>query len=212
MNSLKPKLVLGTHNPKKGGELFEMLAPWGYQVQTLAEISTAIQVEETGTTFSENAILKATQQAVHLGCWVLADDSGILIDALAGAPGVYSARFAGPTATDEENNQHLLKELGTLPLEKRTAHYRCHVALADPQGKLQAESQGLCHGRIRFKPTGTNGFGYDPYFEIIEYHRTFGELGPSVKRAISHRSRAMRSILPKILQLVRPLNELKKKS
>jgi XTP/dITP diphosphohydrolase len=196
------ELVIGTRNRKKGAELAELVAPWGFRVVTLADISGAIEVVEDGETFAANAVLKAGQQARHLGRWVLADDSGLEVDALGGVPGVYSARFAGPNATDHENNQRLLEQLGDMPLEKRTARYVCHVAVADPNGKIRAESEDVCRGRIRFEPAGTNGFGYDPLFEVVEYHRTFGELGPHVKRAISHRSRALRAILPKLAALV----------
>src|SRR6185369_3944358 len=118
-----------------------------------------------------------------------------------GAPGVYSARFAGPNASDEANNHRLLEELVDTPLEKRTAHYVCHVALADPTGVIRAESHDICHGRIRFEPAGANGFGYDPLFEVIEYHRTFGELGPAIKAAISHRARAIRQLVPALERL-----------
>ena len=192
-------LVIGTHNCKKGIELAELLAPRGFSIVTLDDIPDAIEVAEDGDSFAANARLKASQQAIHLGRWVLADDSGLAVDALGGAPGVYSARFAGPNATDEANNICLLEQLGTTPLEKRTAHYVCHVAVADPTGAIQAESHDICRGRIRFEPAGANGFGYDPLFEVVEYHRTFGELGPHVKQAISHRSRALRAIVPKLL-------------
>jgi XTP/dITP diphosphohydrolase len=192
------QLVIGTHNRKKGAELAEMLAPWGVAVVTLADVPNAIEIVEDGEAFAANAALKSTQQARHLRRWVLADDSGLEVEALGGAPGVYSARFAGPNATDADNNRHLLHQLADIPLEKRTARYVCHVTLADPTGLIRAESHDVCHGRICFEPAGTNGFGYDPLFEVVEYHRTFGELGPSVKRAISHRSRAMRAILPEL--------------
>ena len=194
-------LIIGTHNRKKGLELAEMLAPWGFQVVTLDDVPGAIEVVEDGDSFAANAALKATKQAEYLGRWVLADDSGLEVDALGGAPGIYSARFAGPTATDEDNNRYLLEKLGDLPLERRTARYVCHVAVADPTGAVRAESHDTCRGRIRFAPAGTNGFGYDPYFELVEYHRTFGELGPTVKRMLSHRSRALRAILPQLLVL-----------
>ena len=108
----------------------------------------------------------------------------------------------GPNATDADNNRRLLEELGDLPLERRTARYVCHVTVADPTGAVRAESHDTCRGRIRFAAAGTNGFGYDPYFEVVEYHRTFGELGPTVKRMLSHRSRALRAILPQLLALV----------
>lgn len=194
-------LVIGTHNRKKGLELAELLAPWGFHVATLDDVPAAIEVEEIGDSFAANAVLKATKQARHLGRWVLADDSGLEVDALGGAPGVFSARFAGPNATDDDNNRHLLAQLDNLPPERRTARYVCHVAVADPDGTVRAESHGTCRGRIRAAPAGTNGFGYDPYFEVVEYHRTFGELGPTVKQMLSHRSRALRAILPQLVAL-----------
>lgn len=197
-------LVIGTHNRKKGDELAELLAPWHIPVATLRDFPNAIEVVEDGDSFVANARLKAVQQAANLKQWVIADDSGIVVDALNGEPGIYSARFAGPEATDADNNRLLLERLQGVPLEKRSAHYVCHVTLADPQGVLQAESHGECHGRIRLQASGENGFGYDPLFELVEYHRTFGEIGPHVKRALSHRARAMRAILPKIIQLLQP--------
>jgi XTP/dITP diphosphohydrolase len=194
-------LVIGTHNRKKGIELAELLAPQGFTVVTLDDLPDAIEVVENGDSFEANARLKASQQAKHLGRWVLADDSGLAVDALSGAPGVYSARFAGPNASDDDNNRLLLEKLTNTPLEKRTAHYVCHVSVADPTGAIRAESHDICRGRIRFEPVGTNGFGYDPLFEVVEYHRTLGELGPHVKQALSHRSRALRAIVPQLLQL-----------
>ena len=195
-------LVIGTHNRKKGLELAELLAPWGFDIVTLDDVPNAIEVIEDGDSFAANAALKATQQAMHLKRWVLADDSGLEVDALGGAPGIYSARFAGPSATDADNNRLLLEKLGDLPLEKRAARYVCHVTVADPSGAVRAESHDTCRGRIRFEAAGTNGFGYDPYFELVEYHRTFGELGPTVKRVLSHRSRALRAILPQLVALL----------
>ena len=180
-------------------ELTELLAPLGFSVLTLDDVPGAIEVVEDGDTFAANAALKATQQAKHLKQWVLADDSGLEVDALNGAPGVYSARFAGPNATDADNNAKLLTDLGNTPLEKRTARYVCHVTIADPSGAIRAESEDICRGRILFEQAGRNGFGYDPLFEVVEYHRTFGELGPHVKRALSHRSRALRAIVPKLV-------------
>jgi XTP/dITP diphosphohydrolase len=195
-------LVLGTHNRKKAQELVDLLAPWGFECHSLADYPNAVEIDETGNTFAENARLKACGQAAQLGRWVAGEDSGVAVDALGGAPGVYSARFSGPKATDESNNELLLAKLGELPLEKRTAHYLSHVVLADPQGNVRAESSGTCHGRIRFEPAGAGGFGYDPYFEIIEYHRTFAELGNVVKSVLSHRARAIRALIPQMLQCV----------
>ncbi len=188
-------LVIGTHNRKKGLELVELLAPLGLEIQTLADFPQAISVEETGDTFAANARLKATQQAMRLKRWVLGEDSGIAVDALGGRPGVYSARYAGPQATDDDNNRLLLSELEQVPIERRTAHYVCHVTLADPLGQIVAESEATCRGRIRREPVGTAGFGYDPLFEIVEYHRTFAQLGQAVKRVLSHRSRAVRNLV-----------------
>jgi XTP/dITP diphosphohydrolase len=199
---LERDLVIGTHNRKKGVELAELLAPWGFRVATLDDVPGAIEVVEDGDSFAANAALKAVQQAVHLGRWVLADDSGLEVDALGGAPGIYSARFAGPTATDDDNNRHLLAQLANVPLESRTARYVCHITVADPTGTIRAECHGTCGGRIRCEASGANGFGYDPLFEVVEYHRTFGELGPTVKRFLSHRSRALRGILPQLLALM----------
>jgi XTP/dITP diphosphohydrolase len=172
-------LVLGSRNKKKLGELVELLAPYGFELRSLADYPNAVEVDETGDTFAANAGLKATIQAEHLGEWVLGEDSGLCVDALAGNPGVYSARFSGAGATDAANNQKLLHELANYPLEKRRAHYVCHATLSDPQGVIRAESEGHCYGRILPTAAGSGGFGYDPLVEIPEYHRTFGELSPA---------------------------------
>lgn len=194
-------LVLGTHNRKKELELAELLEPHGFELRTLAQFPHAIEVVEDGDTFEANAILKATQQARHLNQWVLGEDSGLMVDALGGAPGVYSARYAGEGATDSDNNRKLLAELRETPLEKRTAHYVCHAVLSDPTGNVRISCRGECLGRIRFDESGAAGFGYDPMFEIVEYHQTFGELGGAVKTVLSHRSRALRKFIPQLLTL-----------
>ena len=196
-------LVLGTNNKKKRGELQELLGPLGFELKTLAEFPNAIEVDETGETFAANAALKATVQAKHLGAWVLGEDSGLCVEALGGRPGVYSARFSGPDATDEKNNDRLLSELQNVPLEKRGAFYVCHATLSDPAGNIHADAEGTCHGRILFARAGVGGFGYDPLFEVPEYHRTFGELDPAVKRALSHRSRAIRQLVPQLVALIK---------
>ncbi len=193
--SMPKSLVLGTNNRKKCLELVELMAPLGLTLQTLGDFPQAITVEETGDTFAANAQLKAAEQAVHLGQWVLGEDSGLAVDALGGRPGVYSARYASSQATDDDNNRLLLAELGQTPLERRTAHYVCHVALSDHAGTIVARSEAYCRGRIRFDPVGNAGFGYDPLFEIVEYHRTFAELGQAVKRVLSHRASAVRQLV-----------------
>ena len=195
-------LVLGSRNRKKLGELAELLEPHGFVLKTLADFPESLEVEETGDTFAANARLKATLQARHLKQWVLGEDSGLSVDALGGAPGVFSARFSDPGATDERNNALLLEKLRNVPLEKRTAFYTCHATLSDPEGNVRAESEGTCRGRILTSTAGSGGFGYDPLFEIVECHQTFGELSPAVKRVLSHRSSAIRQLVPQILQLI----------
>lgn len=197
-----PRLVLGTGNRKKGAELVELLAPLGLQIETLADYPLAMTVAEEGQTFADNARLKATHQARHLGRWVLGEDSGLAVDALEGAPGVFSARFAGEGASDEANNTLLLAKLADVARERRAAQYVCHLALSDPHGAVLAESEASCRGRIRFEPVGVRGFGYDPLFEIPEFHRTFAELGETVKHVLSHRARAVGLLLPQLARLV----------
>jgi len=195
-------LVLGSANRKKGKELINLLRPLRIEVRTLADFSEKYRVEEEADSFAENARRKAIGYAQRLAQWVLAEDSGLEVEALGGRPGVLSARYAGPDADDEANNRLLLTEMAGIPLEKRAARYVCHVALADPQGCIQAESEACCCGRIAIAPRGRTGFGYDPLFEIPEYHRTFAELGPRVKAVLSHRSRAVRLMIPDLIQLV----------
>lgn len=194
-------LVLGTANRKKGLELADLFRSVALEIRTLADFSVDFEVDENGDTFAANARLKAAGYASHLGRWVLADDSGLLVDALNGEPGVFSARYSGPGATDASNNRLLLERLGDLPLERRTAQFVCHMAVSDPSGRIQAESEAACRGRILFAPRGQSGFGYDPLFEIVEYHRSFAEFGLGVKARLSHRARAACRILPQLQQL-----------
>ena len=155
---------------------------------------------KTDRPLPKNVRLKACLQARHLDEWVLGEDSGLVVDALDGAPGIYSARFSGPEATDERNNRLLLDRLATVPDERRNGFYVCHAVLSNPTGDVVVECEGRCHGRILRSPRGTHGFGYDPLFEVVEYHRTFGELGPAVKSVISHRARAMRRLIQGVSQ------------
>lgn len=194
-------LVLGTANRKKGIELADLVRPVGVDVRTLADFPGAGDVVEDGDTFAANARLKAAGYARMIGHWVLADDSGLEVDALDNRPGVYSARYSGPDATDESNNRLVLDQMADVPLERRTARFVCHIAVSDPDGQIQAESHASCCGRLLFKPFGEHGFGYDPLFEIVEYHRTFAEFGLRVKAVLSHRSRAVRMVIPALMQL-----------
>jgi XTP/dITP diphosphohydrolase len=188
-------LVLGTHNRKKRAEMESLLALHGFALRTLADFPKAIEVVEDGDSFQANATLKAVQQAVHLQHWVLAEDSGLEVDALGGAPGIFSARFAGLGATDAANNARLLEKLSDVPDEKRTASYVCHMTLADPTGRVHMDVEAYCRGRIRTSPCGDGGFGYDPLFEVLEYRRTFGEMSGALKSLISHRARASAMLL-----------------
>lgn len=194
----KPTLVLGTHNQKKLRELQLLLQPHGFNLKSLTEIEHPLEVEETGTTFQENAQLKATKQARHLKMWVIAEDSGLSVDALHGNPGVYSARFSGEYATDKSNNEKLLDQLANVPREKRTAFYTCHITLSNPDGLAVLDCEQYCRGLIRHEPAGREGFGYDPLFELPEYGLTFGQMGDSVKSVLSHRARAVRQFCRQI--------------
>lgn len=204
------ELVLGTNNAKKLVELRLLLPEDKVNLTTLAEIPESIEVEETGDTFQANAALKASEQAKHLGRWVLAEDSGLTVEALRGEPGVRSARYAGTHGDDEANNDKLLRELKDVPDDKRGAHFNCFLCLADPDGNVRLENHGRCAGRIAHSRSGGAGFGYDPLFVIREYHRTFGELDLEVKRAISHRSRALRKFIPRLLRLIDEENRASK--
>ena len=195
------RLLLGTTNVNKGVELAALLQPLGIEVVTLADLDNPPEIVEDGATFADNALLKARGQALHFSRWVMAEDSGLAVDYLDGRPGIYSARFAGESATDEENNDLLLSELADVPRQQRTAHYVCEIILCDASGDVRAQSRGICRGLIRTERAGNHGFGYDPLFEVREYHKTFGQLGPHVKAAISHRSRALRALVPQLVAL-----------
>jgi XTP/dITP diphosphohydrolase len=201
--SAPPKVILGSRNRKKSREVAEILAPHGIELVSIAEFPDASEVVEDGATFAENAAKKASQPAQTLGRWVIGEDSGLTVDALGGRPGVYSARFSGPGATDESNNARLVREMAAVPAEKRTAAYVCSLALADPTGAIRLTAEGRCRGLIIDESRGVNGFGYDPYFLIREYHRTFGELPARVKHQISHRARALAKFIPGMIKLLR---------
>ncbi len=195
-------LLLGTNNRKKVIEMDAHLRPRGFSLRTPADFPDAFEVEETGGTFLENARLKAVAQAKRRGMWAIGEDSGLCVPALDNSPGVISARFSGPGATDVSNNAKLLEQMRALPMGKRDAYYISTIVLSDPDGGIAIETAGECWGRIRTEPRGAGGFGYDPLFEIREYHRTFAELGAHVKRAVSHRSRALRAFLRQLDTLV----------
>jgi XTP/dITP diphosphohydrolase len=199
------KILLGTNNRKKGIELSELLFSFGIGVCTLADFDSQHELIEDGKTFIENARKKAIEHSRFFNMITIGEDSGLCVDAIGGDPGIYSARFAANSnnlnATDDANNKLLLERLAAMPLEKRTAFYTCAAAIADPNGKIIGEAEQYCCGRILFELSGEEGFGYDPLFEIVEYHKTFGSLCPAVKKAISHRARTMRKLIPIITNL-----------
>lgn len=195
-------LVVGSRNPKKKQEILEILEDLPIELRDLTAYADAPEVVEDGRTFEDNARKKAVELARHLGEWVLGEDSGLVVPALGGRPGVYSARYAGTHGDDEANNARLLAELAPLPDDRRAAYYVCTAALANPQGEVQAVTEGRCHGVIVRQARGTGGFGYDPLFLIPEYHRTFGELSPRVKHALSHRARALAALRPALRRLL----------
>lgn len=184
------RLVLATNNKNKLRELAAMLSDLHMEVVGIGEFAGAPDVEETGDTFAENAVLKAKAAAEHAGLWAMADDSGLEVDALDGQPGVYSARFAGPNATDADNNEKLLALLHDVPDERRTARFRCTIALVSPDGAVFID-EGTCEGIIAREPRGDGGFGYDPLFVVPELGKTFAELPAEEKDRISHRARAL---------------------
>lgn len=196
-----PPLILSSRNRKKSQEVAEILAPFGITVASITDFPDVGEVVEDGATFLENASRKASQPARQLGRWVIGEDSGLTVDTLGGEPGVFSARYSGDGATDGKNNAKLIAELRNVPAEKRAAAYVCTIALADPTGAIRLTAEGRCCGRIIDTPRGTNGFGYDPYFLIREYHRTFGELSSRVKHQISHRARAFAAFTPALIKL-----------
>ncbi len=194
-------IVLASRNHKKAREVSEILAPAGFMVIPVAEFPDVPEVEEDGLTFAANAAKKASEVARQLNRWVIGEDSGLQVDALGGAPGIYSARYSGAGATDEKNNQKLIADLANVPDEKRGAGYLCSVALSDPNGDIRIACEGTCRGRILNEANGEGGFGYDPYFLIPEYHLTFGQLSSVVKHRLSHRARAFATFVPMLRKI-----------
>jgi XTP/dITP diphosphohydrolase len=199
---MAPLLVIGSRNRKKREEIVEILGDLGLELRDLTSWPDAPEVLEDGATFTDNARKKAVELARHLGQWVLGEDSGLVVPVLNGRPGVYSARYAGKQGDEAANNARLLAELAPLPDDRRAAYYVCTAALADPGGEVRAVVEGRCHGVIVREPRGSGGFGYDPLFLIPEYHRTFGELSPRVKHALSHRARALAQLRPGLRELL----------
>jgi len=210
-NSVMPpapitELVVATKNKKKLQEIRELLKDLPLRVTSLEDYPGAPRIVEDGRTFEQNAIKKAATIALYTRKLVLGEDSGLEVKVLHNRPGVYSARYVGEGATDLKNNRKLLSELKGVPLKKRGGRYRCAVALADGRGLIGVVS-GTCSGRIALGPKGTFGFGYDPLFLIEKFGKTFAQLGPEIKHAMSHRFRALkkaRGLMERYLKKDRP--------
>ncbi len=187
------QLVVATGNPGKLREMQAYLVDSGWELTLKPE---ELDIEETGETFAANACLKASQVALATGSWAIADDSGLAVDALDGAPGVYSARYAN---SDSQRIARLIKELSNQ--KNRQAQFVCAVALARPDGAIALESEGICRGEILDAPRGDGGFGYDPIFYVPEYKLSFAEMTPDMKRSISHRGKAFTDLIKKLPDL-----------
>lgn len=200
------RLLIATHNPGKLIEYEELLAGLPFELVTLDDVEIREDVEETGSSFAENARLKALAYARESKLLTLADDSGLEVDALGGEPGIYSKRYAGDDATDAKRINFLLHRMKDVPMEARLARFRCVIAIAAPDGQVW-ESEGTAEGDILFEPRGANGFGYDPVFYFPRLGKTMAELPPAQKNKISHRARAAdgaRAILKGVLSRSQP--------
>ena len=193
--------ITASKNKKKIAELNRILIPLGIEAKTENELGVAIpEVEENGVTFADNAKLKAVSAMKATGLPAVADDSGLCVDALSGAPGVYSARYGGENTNDEINNKKLLSELSDIPQQKRTARFVSAVCVAFPNGDF-FEANGSVEGVIGFAPSGEGGFGYDPLFFVGD--KSFAELTPDEKDAISHRGKALRALQVKLEEYIK---------
>ncbi|MCM2531474.1 XTP/dITP diphosphatase [Neobacillus pocheonensis] len=187
------EVIIATKNPGKAKEFEHIFAPRGIAVRTLLDFPEIPDIEETGTTFEANAILKAEAISRLLNRMVIGDDSGLMVDALEGRPGIYSARYAGEQKNDQENIDKVLLELTGLPVDKRTARFYCALAVAVPTQETFTVS-GTCEGRILEERRGTHGFGYDPVFYVPEKGLAMAELSSSEKNKISHRANALKKL------------------
>jgi len=187
------QIIIATKNKGKAKDFEALFNPLGYEVKTLHDVAEDMEIEETGTTFEENALLKATSLANHLQSMVIADDSGLEIDVLNGRPGIYSARYAGEEKSDEANIDKVLKELEGIKESEKTARFVCAIAVASPN-KEPFTVRGTCEGIIGTERKGTNGFGYDPIFYVPSEHKMMAELTAEQKGAISHRGNAIKKL------------------
>lgn len=189
------ELLIATKNDGKIREIEGLLAALPIKIRSLREFGNIFEPEETGGTFAENAVLKANYYAAETGIPALADDSGLEVMALGGAPGVFSARYAGEKANNEERISKLLSELKQVTSENRQARFVCAMAMVDANGVTKCVEEGFCNGQIALFPSGKNGFGYDPIFIPEGFSQTFGELSEEIKQKISHRALAALKIV-----------------
>lgn len=192
------ELVIGTKNRSKLREIKEIFADLPLNFLDLSAFPACTEVVEDGVSFEENARKKASGYALQTGKWVLAEDSGLVVPALHGEPGIHSARYAGGHGDDNANNTKLLAQLKGFAIEERQAFYVCSAALANPMGEVLGWAEGKCFGRIISDYLGQGGFGYDPLFLVLEYHQTFGQLTSRVKHSISHRCKALALLRPSL--------------
>jgi XTP/dITP diphosphohydrolase len=200
------QFLVATHNPGKVAEFATMLADLKLTWLGLADVGIALDVPETGSTFYENAVLKARGYAAESGLITLADDSGLEVDGLNGRPGIHTGRYGGEGLTHAQRYQKLLSELLELPWAERTARFRCVIVVARPDGALLGSTEGVCEGVIAEAPAGDGGFGYDPVFYLPDRQKTLAQLDPAEKNQISHRGLALRKIEPLLRQLATDLS------
>ncbi len=196
------RILVASANPDKRAEMQKLLEGLPVELASLADYPDAPEVEETGETFQENAARKASEMARHTGLHAVADDSGLCVDALGGAPGVESARYAGPDGTYRDVCKKLLKAMRFVPDGKRTAHFECHMAFADPGGKIVLRAKGVCQGTITRQMRGSRGFGYDPVFLYPPAGKTFAQMLPEEKNKFSHRARAMQQFRRRLCEFL----------
>ena len=198
------ELLVATTNQGKFAEVKEFLAKFPLTIASLSSLGSRPEVVEDGASFEENALKKARTLADYSGRLTLADDSGLAVDALNGAPGIYSARYSGADGSDEKNNRKLLYELRDVPEENRTARFICALALCAPksQGMREWTVREVCEGRIAFSLKGQNGFGYDPLFFFPPFGKTFGEIDQETKATVSHRGKALKKLAETLTSLV----------
>ncbi|MGB3238290.1 MAG: RdgB/HAM1 family non-canonical purine NTP pyrophosphatase [Geitlerinemataceae cyanobacterium] len=189
-------LVLATGNPGKLNEMQPYLAGLNWELQLKPP---ELEIEETGKTFLENARLKASSVARVMGRWAIADDSGLAVDALGGAPGIYSARYGNPAEKVADRISRLLTELAQN--SNRSAQFICAIAISRPDGSIALDVEGICQGEILEQPKGTGGFGYDPIFYVPEHQMTFAEMPPELKQECSHRGKAFQALLPRFVEI-----------